>query len=263
MHQELPRRAPVTIVAVVHYAVLCTRIQIVHPSLHVVETVDYQGLVAVELVGIVGKEKEAGTDRIRRPCTETERSHAGDCSVRTLSVNYIPEKLREESCHVEVVECRLHADGKVIEPAHPFIALRAVCWHAVEVGSLRVEHHRVDVVQKGIAAVEAGSPFHGRADHPDLDVIDRRSLLQTIYLDKTETVVGELRLPGELLIGRRDEAVLALGIAEIVLVDKTVVPESFSIAESDLLSAHSGNLQGDPSGKVAAGVNNIDTRLRL
>ena len=123
----------------------------------------------------------------------------------------------------------------------------------MEVGRLRVEHHRVDVVQKGIAAVEAGSPFHGRADHPDLDVIDRRSLLQTIYLDKTETVVGELRLPGELLIGRRDEAVLALGIAEIVLVDKTVVPESLSIAESDLLSAHSGNLLAgnNPVGQVA------------
>ena len=76
-------------------------------------------------------------------------------------------------------------------------------------------------------------------------------------------MVGELRLPGEFLIGRRDETVLALGIAEIILVDKTVVPESLSIAESDLLSAHSGNLQGDPSGEVAASVNNIDTRLRL
>ena len=67
------------------------------------------------------KEEQTGSAG-RAPMTKGAAT--GDRSVRILHVEQIADDFRKQSADIELIRRRFKADGSVVHPAHPFVALR-------------------------------------------------------------------------------------------------------------------------------------------
>ena len=214
-------------------------------------------VIAVVIVQQLTQDQKRAAHRIGGTVAAPERRRVADrAGYEILRMGDVLHELFKKAVRSEVVHRRLGTRRQVIEPALPLGPLAAVRRDRVQVRPLRPQDVLLQAGDQRVGTGEPSALGQVAVHHDAGDIIGAKALLRPGHADIAEPVVGELRLIDHVVpgqdhpVGLHRQRIRRVGNAQILHVQRAVVPADLGIPQRDLMSRRTGQMRPHHTGEV-------------